>query len=252
MMLTGSQNYREMELKNKVEEVDDHDIDHDDDDKDESEDEEDVIAEEKWRKHYSSMQKILLVGEGDFSFSLSLARSFGSARNMVATSLDPLEKIEKYYSNGIRNIMELEERGCLVLHGVDGKHMSDHFFLKTQRFNRIIYNFPHVGFHYPEDSCCQIQMNKTLVKEFMKNAKALLRKEDGEIHISHKEGDPYDKWNLVEKAQKIGLHLHDTVPFCKNDYPGYQNKRAYGSSADAPFHLGEANTYKFRPTMHSL
>ena len=38
--------------------------------------------------HYSSFHKILLVGEGDFSFALCLAKAFGTARNMVATSLD--------------------------------------------------------------------------------------------------------------------------------------------------------------------
>ena len=43
---------------------------------------------EIWIQHYSSSQKILLVGEGDFSFSACLARHFGSAANMVATSLD--------------------------------------------------------------------------------------------------------------------------------------------------------------------
>ena len=43
---------------------------------------------ERWIKHYSSAQEILLVGEGDFSFSACLARAFGSARNMVATSLE--------------------------------------------------------------------------------------------------------------------------------------------------------------------
>jgi 25S rRNA (uracil2634-N3)-methyltransferase len=41
---------------------------------------------ERWIQHYSSSQKILLVGEGDFSFSACLARAFGSATNMVATS----------------------------------------------------------------------------------------------------------------------------------------------------------------------
>jgi len=44
--------------------------------------------ERKTISHYSCSQKILLVGEGDFSFSLCLARAFGTATNMVATSLD--------------------------------------------------------------------------------------------------------------------------------------------------------------------
>ena len=43
---------------------------------------------ERWMKHYSSFQKILLVGEGDFSFSACLAVAFGCAHNIIATSLD--------------------------------------------------------------------------------------------------------------------------------------------------------------------
>jgi 25S rRNA (uracil2634-N3)-methyltransferase len=43
--------------------------------------------EVKWMKHYSSCHKILLVGEGDFSFAACLGKAFGSAVNMVATSL---------------------------------------------------------------------------------------------------------------------------------------------------------------------
>ncbi|PKI78819.1 hypothetical protein CRG98_000779 [Punica granatum] len=38
--------------------------------------------------HYSSNHNILLVGEGDFSFAACLARAFGSAPHIVATSLD--------------------------------------------------------------------------------------------------------------------------------------------------------------------
>lgn len=44
--------------------------------------------EGRWIKHYSSCHRILLVGEGDFSFSTCLASAFGRASNMVATSLD--------------------------------------------------------------------------------------------------------------------------------------------------------------------
>lgn len=43
---------------------------------------------ERWIKYYSSSHNILLVGEGDFSFSLCLGLTFGSATNIVATTLD--------------------------------------------------------------------------------------------------------------------------------------------------------------------
>ncbi|XP_024200089.1 uncharacterized protein At4g26485 [Rosa chinensis] len=46
------------------------------------------MAQEKRIVHYSSSQKILLVGEGDFSFAACLATAFDSAANIVATSLN--------------------------------------------------------------------------------------------------------------------------------------------------------------------
>jgi len=48
----------------------------------------DEKVQERWIQHYSSRHQILLVGEGNFSFAASLAIVFGSAHNMVATSLD--------------------------------------------------------------------------------------------------------------------------------------------------------------------
>ena len=54
--------------------------------------------QEKRIVHYSSNQNILLVGEGNFSFATCLAKVFGSAVNMVATSLD---------SRGNNNMVEI-------------------------------------------------------------------------------------------------------------------------------------------------
>jgi 25S rRNA (uracil2634-N3)-methyltransferase len=48
----------------------------------------DSKMEGRWIKHYSSCHKILLVGEGDFSFALCLARALCCGSNLVATSLD--------------------------------------------------------------------------------------------------------------------------------------------------------------------
>ena len=47
-------------------------------------------TEEKWIKHYSSTQKMLLVGDGDFSFAVCLAKAFGSATNIVVADLYPI------------------------------------------------------------------------------------------------------------------------------------------------------------------
>ncbi|KAL8244697.1 hypothetical protein R6Q59_010955 [Mikania micrantha] len=92
----------------------------------------------------------------------------------------------------------------------------------------------------------QSRLNKQLVKGFLGNAKMLLKKDNGEIHITDKLGEPYDKWDLVKKAHKIDLVLYGRTPFFRNMYPGYEQKRAHGASADAPFKFGDSATFKFR------
>ncbi|KAH9607664.1 hypothetical protein KSS87_011633 [Heliosperma pusillum] len=67
---------------------------------------------------YSSIQRILLVGEGFLT---------------------------KNYSKFLTNKRELEIRGCIVIHGVDATNMIRHSLLGKLKFDRIIYNFPHTG-----------------------------------------------------------------------------------------------------------
>lgn len=51
----------------------------------------------KWASHYSNKQQMLLVGEGDFSFSSCLATAFGNTNCMIATSLDSASKFNLSY-----------------------------------------------------------------------------------------------------------------------------------------------------------
>ncbi|KAJ7960991.1 DUF2431 domain-containing protein [Quillaja saponaria] len=200
--------------------------------------------EEKWVKYYSSNHQILLVGEGDFSFSLSLAQSFGSASNMVASSLDLYDDVIKKYKKAKPNLENLENLGAFLLHGVDATKMKLHPDLQMRRFDYIIYNFPHAGFYRREDDSHMIKKHKDLVHGFFMNARGMLRP-DGEIHVNHKTTAPFSYWNVESLAMESSLQLVECVRFKKEDYPGYNNKRGDGLRCDEPFPLGECSTYKF-------
>ncbi|KAK9209949.1 hypothetical protein WN944_002318 [Citrus x changshan-huyou] len=49
------------------------------------------------------------------------------------------------------NFDTLKKLGASILHGVDATEMKDHPELSKRKFDRIIFNFPHAGFHGRED-----------------------------------------------------------------------------------------------------
>ncbi|CAH2048991.1 unnamed protein product, partial [Thlaspi arvense] len=188
---------------------------------------------ERWLKHYSSRQSILLVGEGDFSFSASLAMAFGSASNIVATSLNTESFLRKNYRNAMSNIQKLTSRGAKVLHGVDATEMATHPLLRDHKFDRIIFNFPLSGFFHNESAESVLRRHRELVRLFMANAKKMLGSR-GEIHITHKSSRSYKEWQLEELGSSEGLRLIEEVPFNPADYPGYENKYGFGATRTSP------------------
>jgi hypothetical protein len=65
--------------------------------------------------------KVLLCGDGDFSFSLSVARILSlnvdetSESKVVATSYEPKETLAEVYPNFVETLQELEDRGYIAL-----------------------------------------------------------------------------------------------------------------------------------------
>ncbi|KAG7538112.1 hypothetical protein ISN44_As13g019300 [Arabidopsis suecica] len=130
------------------------------------------IQETKRLRHYNNKQKILLIGEGDFSFSLSLARAFGSATNLTATSLDTQGELERKFKNGKANVEELERLGCSVVYGVNVHSMTTKPSVGSALYDRVIFNFPHAGFDYGrEHEIKTIMRHQELVRGFMKSAR---------------------------------------------------------------------------------
>ncbi|KAK2440877.1 ferredoxin-fold anticodon-binding domain protein [Trifolium repens] len=198
----------------------------------------------KWLKHYCSDHQILLVGEGDFSFSLSLAKAFSSATNIVASSLDTYDDVIKKYKFAKSNLDKLKKLGACIFHGVDATKLQFDSYLKMKRFDRIIFNFPHAGFVRKEDDLLMIKMHKDLVYGFFKNARQMLVA-NGEIHVNHKMKPPYTHWNTEKLAEQSFLVLIECAKFKKKDYPGYSNKGGDGNRCDEPFPLGKCSTFKF-------
>ncbi|KAK3424664.1 hypothetical protein EUGRSUZ_F01443 [Eucalyptus grandis] len=199
----------------------------------------------KWLERYSPHHQILLVGEGDFSFSSSLASAFGSASNMTATSLDHYDALIRKYEKAKSNLGKLKKLGASLLHGVDATKLKYHPDLRVRKFDRIIFNFPHAGFLGKENNVQLIDMHRILMNGFFRNASQMLRA-DGEVHVNHKTKAPYCHWKLEELASWNSLKLIDQTAFESKNYPGYHHKRGDGHRSDELFHLGPCSTFKFR------
>ncbi|XP_044378805.1 heavy metal-associated isoprenylated plant protein 41-like [Triticum aestivum] len=199
----------------------------------------------KWLGHYSSAQSILVVGDGDLSFSLALATAFGSGEKLVATSFESYVHLISMYSKAESNVAQLKRLGATVLHSVSVKKMKKRTDLKPRRFDRIVFNFPHAGFIGKENQVHMINAHRLLVQRFFRNASKMLRPL-GEIHVSHKTGQPYNRWEIEGLALEFSLLKSEMVAFRKEDYPGYNQKRGDGDRCDEEFPLRNGCTFKFQ------
>lgn len=93
--------------------------------------------------------KILLIGEGNFSFSLALfqhpALQYLPPCNVTATSYDSELECEEKYPESKVIIEELRSRAVEVLFNVDATTLEKCKSLKGRKWDRIVWNFPHAG-----------------------------------------------------------------------------------------------------------
>ena len=100
---------------------------------------------------FQSTDNILLIGEGDFSFSVALLQrpplplEHLPPANITATSYDSEDECYIKYSEAQQYVRVLREHGVQVLFGVDATKLEKISALKGKTFDRIVWNFPHAG-----------------------------------------------------------------------------------------------------------
>ncbi len=114
-------------------------------------------------------QKILIVGDGDFSFSQSLKAIIGED-SLVCTSLDEREGLEAKYG---QEVIERNLEGLDALHGIDGTKLTQYKALKEHSFSHIVFNYPHTGAGI-KDRDRNIRAQQEMLKGFFLSAANLL------------------------------------------------------------------------------
>jgi hypothetical protein len=142
--------------------------------------------------------RILVVGDGDFSFSRSVTRLISTAAAaaeagvkatesvLVATSFDSLTEVCAKYPHAPKVLATIRAQEApprvTILHGVDATalHAADSAALGL--FDLIVFNFPHSGLQ-------RVHLNRNLVREFLTSARGRLRPA-GKILVSLKMAPP--------------------------------------------------------------
>lgn len=107
-----------------------------------------IGAHRRMRPEFREGDRILLVGEGNFSFARSLAENYlqENWNKMVATCYDSEDILyEKYGDEAKENIEILRAFGVHILFDVDATKLQERKMLRKNVFTKIIFNFPHAG-----------------------------------------------------------------------------------------------------------
>ena len=100
---------------------------------------------------FKSTDKILLIGEGNFSFARALvcdppsALQYLPASNVVATAYDTEAECFEKYPETRAIVEEIRVKGAEVFFGIDATKLEKISSLRSRKFDKIMWNFPHAG-----------------------------------------------------------------------------------------------------------
>ncbi len=158
--------------------------------------------------------KTLLVGEGNFSFALSLVENYSIVpENITATVFEAENEVSELT---ILNAEDLANYGANILFEVDATNLE--YTFENKKFDNIIFQFPNVGSREPIEGR---NPNYILIREFLKSAMQVL-KEDGKVLITTVNSSYYRAvFHFDEAAEETGFNEPEIYSFDPNDFHEY-------------------------------
>lgn len=166
----------------------------------------------------------LFVGEGNLSFSLTLARlAPKTAPNFIATTFEPITRISLAAQ---QNAVKLMRVGAKVVHGIDATQLDRYF--RTTKFSAIVFNFPNVASRVP---IYGHNPNHNLVRRFLRSAARQLAR-NGRVIITTVDTPFYaGAFSLLAAAKFAGFKEPDIYEFIPNHFSGYVHANTLGGQS---------------------
>lgn len=171
---------------------------------------------------YECKSRVLVVGDGDFSFSRFLAEHY-KHQSIIATTMDTPEVLYSSFQKAKENVDAITRYDrSYVNYCIDATMLDFHF--KSQLFDVIMWNFPHIVGKQ------NIKRNRELIYLFLLSASKILSP-NGSIKVSLCEKqcgtqsrnrfDWDHSWKLSAQVADAGLLLSHRVNFNPIEYVGY-------------------------------
>lgn len=176
-----------------------------------------MILEKDWR--------VLTVGDGDLSFSLSLI-SNQLVKHVTPTVLDSkVAVLDKYKNNSIKH---LENLHIECLYQFDVTSQNSWKFLPPNYYDAVIFQFPLLPAldsrqSFNNGPSINIR-NRILLRKYLVYAAKYALRPDGAnlIYITSKDVKPYIDWNIETALTKnLTLNYLGKSEFNSNDFRGY-------------------------------
>ncbi|EIW87150.1 hypothetical protein CONPUDRAFT_116262 [Coniophora puteana RWD-64-598 SS2] len=187
---------------------------------------------------FNPTDKILLIGEGNFSFTHALVfhpppvLADLPPSNVTATAYDSEDECYVKYPDAKTMVEALEHKGVEILFGIDATHLEKVLALKGKKWNRIVWNFPHAGKGITNQDR-NILSNQVLILDFLRSASKSLvtgsvpvvngprkrKNTEDEESDANMSGDEETTQKQVAERGTILITLRNVAPYTGWDVP---------------------------------